>query len=173
MVMGLEITYTTMKKLFLLFALVGMFATACEDDGNGETPDDAYLTITMEVITFSPAGESIDIKVYSNYAWELTNNCDWVTTSVTSGEANEEGTTVTLTADEASNEREGAIIFSCGKAKRVLVVSQSFKATIIADDNNTFNVSAKVIIIYCWGVNGCIKPCFCINLTKQNFAIGF
>ena len=84
--MDLEITYNTMKKLFLLFALVGMFATACEDDGNGITVD-AYITLSNENITFAPAGESIDIMVYSNYAWELTNNCDWVTTSVTSGEA--------------------------------------------------------------------------------------
>ena len=139
--MDLEITYNTMKKLFLLFALVGMFATACEDDGNGITVD-AYITLSNENITFAPAGESIDIKVYSNYAWELTNNCDWVTTSVTSGEANEEGTTVTLTADLTYDDREGTITFSCGKAKKLLVVSQSFKATIIADDNNTFNVSA-------------------------------
>ena len=159
--MGLEITvnqiYTTMKKLFLLFALVGMFATACEeggvneptntptekpDDGNGETPDDAYLTITMEVITFSPDGESVDIKVYSNYEWTLTNNCDWVTTSVTGGEASDAGTTVTLTADLTYDDREGTITFSCGKAKKLLVVSQSFKEAIIADENNTFNVSA-------------------------------
>ena len=156
--MGLEIIYTTMKKLFLLFALVGMFATACEeggvneptndkpiekpDDGNGETPDDAYIALNKDIITFAHDGGSLDIKVYSNYAWELTNNCDWVTTSITSGEANEEGTTVTLTADEASEEHEGTIIFSCGKAKKALVVSQSFKATIIADDNNTFNVPA-------------------------------
>ena len=34
--------YTTMKKLFLLLALVGMVATACEDDGVNEptTPED-------------------------------------------------------------------------------------------------------------------------------------
>ena len=168
--MGLEITvnqiYTTMKKLFLLFALVGMFATACEeggvneptntptekpDDGNGETPDDAYLTITMEVITFSPDGESVDIKVYSNYEWTLTNNCDWVTTSVTSGEESDAGTTVTLTADLTYDDREGTITFSCGKAKKLLVVSQSFKEAIIADENNVFNIPAEggnVIINY-------------------------
>ena len=58
-----------------------------------EIPDDAYITLNKEIVNFSPDGESIDIKVYSNYKWTLTNNCDWVTTSATSGEANEDGAT--------------------------------------------------------------------------------
>ena len=83
------------------------------DDGNGEEPgdkpgdgnegtdipDDAYISINKEVLTFSPDGESVDVKVYSNYEWTLTNNCDWVTTSISGGEASEGGTTITLSAD--------------------------------------------------------------------------
>ena len=123
------------------------------DDGSSDTekPDDAYIALNKEVVTFSPDGESVDIKVYSNYAWELTNNCDWCTTSITSGEASDEGVTVTLTADLTYDDREGTIIFSCGKAKKPLVVSQSFKEAIIADENNVFNVPAEggnVIINY-------------------------
>ena len=169
-----------MKKLLTLFAVLAMFAFAsCEEnggddvnpndkteqpeDGNGDTenpdegsedtekPDDAYIALNKEVVTFSPDGESVDIKVYSNYAWELTNNCDWVTTSITSGEASDEGVTVTLSADLSYDNREGTIIFSCGKAKKLLVVSQSFKEAIIADENNVFNVPAEggnVIINY-------------------------
>ena len=169
-----------MKKLLTLFTLLAMFAFAsCEEnggddvnpndkteqpeDGNGDTekpddnngdteiPDDAYIALNKEVVTFSPDGESVDIKVYSNYTWELTNNCDWVTTSITSGEASDEGVTVTLSADLSYDNREGTIIFSCGKAKKPLVVSQSFKEAIIADENSVFNVSAEggnVIIAY-------------------------
>ena len=129
-----------MKKLFCLLAVVGMLFTACEPD-TPEIPDDAYITLDKEIVNFSPDGESIDIKVYSNYKWTLTNNCDWVTTSATSGEASEDGTTITLTTELSYDDHEGTIIFSCGKAKKVLVVSQSLKETIIADENNTFNVS--------------------------------
>ena len=160
-----------MKKLFCLLAVVGILFTACEPDSgidsgdpdnNGnqteqpggsnqggndtpntpEIPDDAYITLNKEIVNFSPDGESIDIKVYSNYKWTLTNNCDWVTTSATSGEASEDGTTITLTAELSYDDHEGTITFSCGNAKKLIVVSQSFKETIIADENNTFNVPA-------------------------------
>ncbi|MBQ6604537.1 MAG: leucine-rich repeat protein, partial [Tidjanibacter sp.] len=160
-----------MKKLLCLLAVVGMLFTACEPDsgidsgdpdnngnqteqpgggnqGGNDTPntpgipDDAYITLNKEIVNFSPDGESIDIKVYSNYKWTLTNNCDWVTTSATSGEASEDGTTITLTAEHSYDDREGTITFSCGNAKKLIVVSQSFKETIIADENNTFNVPA-------------------------------
>ena len=122
-------------------------------DGNGEEPgdgnegtdipDDAYISTNKEVLTFSPDGESVDVKVYSNYEWTLTNNCDWVTTSISGGEASEGGTTITLSADLTYDDREGTIIFSCGKARKVLVVSQSFKEAIIADEKNTFSVPAE------------------------------
>ena len=161
-----------MRKLFCLLAVVGMLFTACEPDsgidsgdpdnngnqteqpgggnqGGNDTPDtpeipaDAYITLNKEIVNFSPDGESIDIKVYSNYKWTLTNNCDWVTISATSGEASEDGTTITLTTELSYDDREGTITFSCGNAKKLIVVSQSFKETIIADENNTFNVPAE------------------------------
>ena len=153
-----------MKKLFCLLAVVGMLFTACEPDsgidsgdpdnngnqteqpgggnqGGNDTPDDAYITLDKEIVNFSPDGESIDIKVYSNYDWTLSTTCDWITISATSGEASEDGATITLTAEHSYDDREGTITFSCGNAKKLIVVSQSFKETIIADENDTFNVS--------------------------------
>ena len=148
-----------MKKLFLLLALLGMVATGCskdevdkgndnkteqpnEDEG-GNIPDDAYISLNKEIVTISPDGESVGVKVYSNYAWELTNNCDWITTSITSGDASDTGVAVTLTADLTYDDREGTIVFSCGKAKKLLVVSQKLKEVIIPDANNTFNIPAE------------------------------
>ncbi|MBQ5670690.1 MAG: leucine-rich repeat protein [Tidjanibacter sp.] len=138
-----------MKKLLTIFAtFVMLCAVGCEEQGGGEQPedpipDDAYISTNKEVLTFSPDGESIDVIVYSNYEWTLTNNCDWVTTSISGGEASEGGTTITLSADLTYDNREGTIIFSCGKARKVLVVSQSFNEAIIADENNTFSVPAE------------------------------
>ncbi|MBQ7951857.1 MAG: leucine-rich repeat protein [Alistipes sp.] len=155
-----------MKKFFAFFtALALLCAVSCEEQGDDnvnpndkpnteqpeEKPDDAYISLNKDILTFSPDGESVEVKVYSNYEWTLTNNCDWVTTSVTGGEASDAGTTVTLTADLTYDDREGTITFSCGKAKKLLVVSQSFKEAIIADENNVFNVPAEggnVIINY-------------------------
>ncbi|MBO7311233.1 MAG: leucine-rich repeat protein [Alistipes sp.] len=148
-----------MKKLFLLLALMGMVAVGCskddidkgndnkteqpnEDEG-GNIPDEAYISLDKEIVTISPDGESVGVKVYSNYAWELTNNCDWITTSITSGDASDTGVTVTLTADLTYDDREGTIVFSCGNAKKLLVVSQKFKEAIISDANNTFNIPVE------------------------------
>ena len=151
-----------MKKLFLLLALFSLLCVGCSEpndpidtpqdpteqpdekpDDGSEIPDDAYITLNKEVLTFVPDGESVEVKVYSNYEWTLTNNCDWVTTSISGGEASEEGTAITLTADLTYDDREGTITFSCGKAKKLLVVSQSFKEAIIANENNTFNLPVE------------------------------
>ena len=121
-----------MKRLFLLLALCGMVAIGCSKDdaddniNNGgntdeQIPDDAYITLNKEVLTFVPDGESVEVKVYSNYEWTLTNNCDWVTASISGGEASEEGTTITLTTDLSYDNREGTIIFNCGKAKLIVL----------------------------------------------------
>ena len=132
-----------MKKLFLLFALLGMVATGCSKDEGGNIPDDAYISLDKEIITISPDGESVGVKVYSNYAWKLTNNCDWITTSITSGDASDTGVTVTITVDISYDDRDGTIVFSCGKAKKLLVVSQKLKEVIIPDAKNTFNIPVE------------------------------
>ena len=132
-----------MKKLFLLLVLLGMVAVGCSKDEEGNIPDNAYISLDKEIVTISPDGESVDIKVYSNYAWELTNNCDWITTSITSGDASDTGVTVTLTADLTYDDRDGTIVFSCGKATKLLVVSQKLKEVIIPDANNSFNIPAE------------------------------
>ena len=151
-----------MKKLFLLLAMVGMLAVACEpgggvEDENGnqteqpgggnqggeDIPADAYIGLNKDAITFAPDGGSIDVTVYSNYKWNLSTSCDWCIASMSEGEASEVGTVVTLSADVTYDDRETTFIFSCGNAKKVLIVSQNFKETIIADENNTFNVPAE------------------------------
>ena len=94
-------------------------------------------------MVFAPDGGSIDIKVYSNYDWSLSTSCTWCTPSITSGQASDDGQIVTLTAEVSYDDREGTIVFSCGNAKKLLVVSQSLKEVIIADENNTFNIPAN------------------------------
>lgn len=144
-----------MKKLFLLLAATSMLFTACKkggDDVNGGNnqqpggpgaPEEAYIELSKESITFAPDGGSVDVTVYCNYEWSISETCDWCRASVTSGEAAKEGTVVTLTADLTYDNREGSITFSCNEEEQVLVVSQSLKETIIADENNTFNVAAE------------------------------
>ena len=152
-----------MKKIFLLLAAVGMIFTACtpgdklDEENNGnpteqpgggnqggeDIPADAYIGLNKDAVTISPDGGSVDVTVYSNYKWTLSTSCDWCTASMSGGEANEDGVVVTLSADVAYDDREATFLFSCGNAKKVLIVSQKLKETIIADENNTFNVPAE------------------------------
>lgn len=134
-----------MRKVLLLFAFIGLFATACEDNANDTTvtPEAAYLTLDKEAVTFAPEGGEVEIKVCSNYAWTSSSTCDWCTLSHTEGEANEEGTVVTLTADLTYDNREGTITFSCNDVERVLTLSQSLKEIVVADDAGVITASAK------------------------------
>ena len=52
-----------MKRLFLLLALCSMVAVGCTEGGENEIPDDAYITLNKEVLTFVPDGESVEVKV--------------------------------------------------------------------------------------------------------------
>ena len=113
------------------------------DQGGGDIPADAYIGLNKDAVTISPDGGSVDVTVYSNYKWTLSTSCDWCTASMSGGEANEDGVVVTLSADVAYDDREATFLFSCGNAKKVLIVSQKFKEAIIADENNTFNVPAE------------------------------
>ena len=113
------------------------------NQGGGDIPADAYIGLNKDAVTISPDGGSVDVTVYSNYKWTLSTSCDWCTASMSGGEANEDGVVVTLYADVTYDDREATFLFSCGNAKKVLIVSQKFKETIIADENNTFNVPAE------------------------------
>ena len=121
----------------------GLDENGNENPGGGDIPADAYIGLNKDAVTISPDGGSVDVTVYSNYKWTLSTSCDWCTASMSGGEANEDGVVVTLSADVAYDDRETTFLFSCGNAKKVLIVSQKFKETIIADENNTFNVPAE------------------------------
>ena len=75
-----------MKRFFTIFATLALLCVVgCEEQGDdnvnpndkpnteqpgekpddgSEIPDDAYISINKDILTFSPDGESIDIKVY-------------------------------------------------------------------------------------------------------------
>ena len=151
-----------MKKLFLLLALLGMVAVGCSKDevdkgndnkteqpnenegGNKDNiPENIFFGLDKESVTISPDGGSIDVIVYSNYKWEISGTSDWCTPSVKKGDANEDGQKVTFSADVAYDDREATFWFRCADEKIKFVVTQKFKAVIIPDANNSFNIPAE------------------------------
>ena len=159
-----------MKKFLTLLVLLGMFAVGCTergiDDGinnggnNTEKPDngddsdipkDIFFGIDKDRVLISPDGGSVDIVVYSNYKWEISGTSDWCTPSITNGDANEDGQKVTFSADLTYDSREATFWFCCGNEKKLVIVYQSFKETIIPNGNNIFDVPAEggiAVILY-------------------------
>ena len=159
-----------MKKFLTLLALLGMFAVGCTergiDDGinnggnNTEKPDngddsdipkDIFFGIDKDRVLISPDGGSVDIVVYSNYKWEISGTSDWCTPSITNGDANEDGQKVTFSADLTYDSREATFWFCCGNEKKLVIVYQSFKETIIPNGNNIFDIPAEggiAVILY-------------------------
>ena len=151
-----------MKKFLTLLALLGMFAVGCAergiDDGinnggnNTEKPDNGddsdipkaiFFGIDKDRVLISPDGGSVDIVVYSNYKWEISGTSDWCTPSITNGDANEDGQKVTFSADLTYDSREATFWFCCGNEKKLFIVYQSFKETIIPNGNNIFDIPAE------------------------------
>ena len=73
-----------MKKLFLLFALIGIFATACEDDGINEptntpteTPDDGNDDTEKPVFEINGDGNYIVEAVGGTVAVKVTTNLEY------------------------------------------------------------------------------------------------
>ena len=133
-----------MKKIFLLFALMGIVAIGCSKEDIDKGNENAiFFGLDKESVTISPDGGSVDIVVYSNYKWEISGTSDWCTPSVTTGDANEDGQKVTFTADVTYDDREATFWFRCADEKIKLVVLQKLKTVIIPDANNTFDIPAE------------------------------
>ena len=155
-------TQHTMKKLFLLLALMGMVVVGCskdevdkgndnkteqpnENDGGNDNdiPVNIFFGLDKESITISPDGGSVDVVVYSNYKWEISGTSDWCTPSVKKGDANEDGQIVTFSADMTYDDREATFWFRCADERIKFVVTQKLKAVLIPDANNTFNIPSE------------------------------
>ena len=94
-----------MKKLFLIFALVGLFATSCEMN---EVPPvkQVHFELSHNNISINAGGGTASVTVFSNDHWEIEGTSDWCSPSVRSGGANEDGTTVNFVAKESYAPRE-------------------------------------------------------------------
>ena len=133
-----------MKKIFLLLALIGFVAIGCsENEFENDIPKNIFFGLDKESITISPDGGSVDVIVYSNYKWEISGTSVWCTPSVKTGNANEDGQTVTFSADVAYDDREATFWFRCADEKIKFVVSQKLKEAIIPDADNCLNIPAE------------------------------
>ena len=81
------------------------------------------ISIEPTELTFNANGEEKEVIVSSSDEWELSTDCDWVQTSITKGD-NDALVKITASFNNASEQRTGAIIFSCGNETTELKLTQ-------------------------------------------------
>ena len=91
------------------------------------------VSVEPTEITFAANGEEKEVTVSSSDEWELTTDCDWIQTSASKGY---NGTSVKITAsfNNTSEQRTGAIIFTCGNKTSELQLTQ---------EANNFSISLE------------------------------
>ena len=125
-----------MKKLVTLFSLLTLFTFVGCGGSSSEEPFIPELNISKDNITIAADGGSATVTVYCNDQWTLSNTCDWCRPSVTSGEANTAGQTVTFSAEESYDKRSATFTFKCGDIRKQLVVSQDKKSVLFIHEND-------------------------------------
>ena len=82
------------------------------------------ISVEPNEITFDANGEEKEVTVSSSDEWELTTECDWIQTSTSKGN---NGTSVKITAsfNDTSEQRTGALAFTCGNKTAELKLIQA------------------------------------------------
>ena len=81
------------------------------------------VSIEPKELKFNAEGGKQTVEVTSSHKWTLTNDTDWITTSIDKGESD---SLVEISADHniSADIKSGEIIFTCGDKTAVLKVSQ-------------------------------------------------
>ena len=111
-----------MKKIANLLVCAFLVVTSLASCRNEEVPGYS-ISVDPAELSFGYDGGKQTVKVTSSHKWTLTNDSDWITTSVNEGES---GSLVEISADHniSADIKSGEIIFTCGDKTAVLKVSQ-------------------------------------------------
>lgn len=135
-----------MKKLannFICAAAMMMAAaaafSACEPQ---EGKVDPKVEVSQSEITSESAGETYDITVTSNVAWnaQIANQDTWVVVKPASGEAGETPVTVTVKKNNSDQPRETSISF-VGETSTATVAVKQFAKDVVTIDKKAFEVT--------------------------------
>ena len=82
------------------------------------------ISIEPAEVVFGPAGGEETVKITSSHKWALTNNLDWITTTVSEGN-NGDDIRITATPNNTLDSRTGIVIFTCGNKTSELLITQN------------------------------------------------
>ena len=82
------------------------------------------ISIEPAELVFGPAGGEETVKITSSHKWTLTNNLDWITTTVSEGN-NGDDIKITVTPNNTADSRSGIVMFTCGNKTSELLITQN------------------------------------------------
>ena len=113
--------------------------SACEPQAETVDPK---VEVSQNEITSESAGDTYDITVTSNVAWnaQIANQDTWVVVKPASGEAGETPVTVTVKKNNSDQPRETSISF-VGETSTATVAVKQFAKDVVTIDKKAFEVT--------------------------------
>ena len=131
----------TMKKLFLLLAILGMVFTACESGGsveeeNGGNATTLKIELSKQTVDVDFEVGSYSISVTSPYSWDAVSKNDWIIVNSKTGIAGTKELTFSVKRNEEEEIREGTIVIKnedYNLIAELYVVQKSFTPSIVIE----------------------------------------
>lgn len=121
-----------MRRLFSLFVVALLvFVAGCSND-----MDMVQFSLDKSEVEIPAGGGTVEVRVVSNMAWELTGYTSWCKPSVKSGKGSATGEVVTFTAERADKERKVTYRFKAGGETFELVVRQAMVPQLRTSDTD-------------------------------------
>ena len=141
-----------------LFVLLSVVLVACSGEEKVNLPDEpetpeAEITLaegTDKHPLLDASGGTVTLHFTSTADWKATvgnvRASSWITVSPTSGKAGEASVTISVAANDGTDERTASVFLDCGDSRETIVVSQKQKDALIVS-RQSYELSAGESLI--------------------------
>ena len=141
-----------------LFVLLSVVLVACSGEEKVNLPDEpetpeAEITLaegTDKHPLLDASGGTVTLHFTSTADWKATvgnvRASSWITVSPTSGKAGEASVTISVAANDGTDERTSSVFLDCGDSRETIVVSQKQKDALIVS-RQSYELSAGESLI--------------------------
>ena len=139
-----------------LFVLLSVVLVACSGEEKVNLPDEtpeAEITLaegTDKHLLLDASGGTVTLHFTSTADWKTTvvnvRASSWITVSHTSGKVGEASVTISVAANDGTDERTASVFLDCGDSRETIVVSQKQKDALIVS-HQSYELSAGESLI--------------------------
>ena len=143
------------KALFVLLSVVLVACRGEEKVNLSDEPEAPEAEITLAEGTdkhplLDASGGTVTLHFTSTADWKATvgnvRASSWITVSPTSGKAGEASVTISVAANDGTDERTASVFLDCGDSRETIVVSQKQKDALIVS-RQSYELSAGEFLI--------------------------